>query len=118
MRFNQILDPDQNDGCAQKRKPSENSEELLEPSFEEETGANARQSSSRSYVLKVTLLNADMKANLCSSEQYARIDMSIVDKVTKFGYSQNLVIESLKQNAANHCSATYYLLLMNSDHLY
>ena len=75
-------------------------------------------SPTRQYILKKTLLNADIKANLNDSEKYARIDMSVVDKVTKFGYTQSLIIESLKQNVANHCTATYYLLLMKPDQLY
>ena len=41
--------------------------------------------------------------------------MSIVEKVEKFGFPQSTIINSLRRNLANHCTTSYYLLLMDQN---
>ena len=62
------------------------------------------------------------------SEKYARIgkyysfflqslspllDMGVVEKVQKFGFPLSVIINSLRRNLANHCTTSYFLLLMD-----
>ena len=39
--------------------------------------------------------------------------MSVVERVAKFGFPQSTIINSLRKNLANHCTTSYYLLLMD-----
>ena len=47
------------------------------------------------------------------SEKYAKIDMNVVNMVSKYGFPKNTIINSLRRNLANHCTSAYYLLLMD-----
>ena len=49
------------------------------------------------------------------SEKYAKIDMGVIDKVMKYGFPQSTIINSLRKNLANHCTTSYYLLLMDQN---
>ena len=41
------------------------------------------------------------------------IEMSVVNQVAKYGFPQSTIINSLRKNLANHCTTSYYLLLMD-----
>ena len=41
------------------------------------------------------------------------VDMNVVNQVAKFGFPQSTIINSLRKNLANHCTTSYYLLLMD-----
>jgi len=41
--------------------------------------------------------------------------MKVVDKVHKYGFPQSTVINSLRKNLANHCTTSYFLLLMEQN---
>ena len=49
-------------------------------------------------------------ANNCS---FVLLDMGVVEKVAKYGFPQSVIINSLRKNLANHCTTSYYLLLMD-----
>ena len=65
------------------------------------------------------------------SEKYARIgkyhslfftkfipsllDMGVVEKVQKFGFPLSVIINSLRRNLANHCTTSYFLILMDQN---
>ena len=38
--------------------------------------------------------------------------MDVVQRVAKYGFPESTIINSLRKNLANHCTTSYYLLLM------
>lgn len=55
----------------------------------------------RSYLSKLTTLSF--------------LDMGVVERVQKYGFPQSTIINSLRRNLANHCTTSYYLLLMEQN---
>ena len=86
-------------------------EELKEDSMQ-----STKKSTSRQIIMQRILLeNQDMPERVTTpeSEKYAKVDMNVVEKVSKFGFPQTTIINSLRRNLANHCTTSYYLMLMD-----
>ena len=41
--------------------------------------------------------------------------MNVVERVQKYGFPQSTIINSLRKNLANHCTTSYFLLLMEQN---
>ena len=84
---------------------------------EEEEADTSKKSTTRQKImqriLQETQVQMPERVMTPESEKYARIDMKVVGKVGQYGFPQSTIINSLRKNLANHCTTSYYLLLMD-----